>query len=128
LKRWKEECHMITNQSEVKFIEMKKNFDNLRQYNEKLLADIQLAKQKETENEHSIGIYLNKIKQLESRVKDAEYQAGEATKRIAKQVAREKMINYEKYLLESDLERTKFQDTFSRYLLEEYRAEKSNKN
>ena len=105
---------MITNQSEVKFIEMKKNFDNLRQYNEKLLADIQFMKQKETENEHSTGIYLNKIKQLESRVKDAEYQAGEATKRIAKQVAREKMINYEKYLLESDLERTKFQDTFSR--------------
>ena len=35
--------------------------------------------------------------------------------KIAKQVAREKMINYEKYLLESDLERTKFQDTFVKF-------------
>ena len=33
-------------------------------------------------NEHSAGIYLNKIKQLEARVKDAEHQATEATKRV----------------------------------------------
>ena len=49
LKRWKEECHMITNQSESKFNEMKKNFENLRQHNEKLIADLHLLKQKEIE-------------------------------------------------------------------------------
>jgi hypothetical protein len=40
---------MITNQSESKFNEMKKNFENLRQHNEKLISDLHLIKQKEIE-------------------------------------------------------------------------------
>lgn len=47
--KWKEECHTITNQSEAKFNEMKKNFENLRQYNEKLARELQDAKRKEVE-------------------------------------------------------------------------------
>lgn len=135
--KWKEECQVLTTQSEAKFNEMKKNFENLRLHNEKLTNDIQELRRKEAEVAHlycgsSIELvlkinlffkserindsYLNKIKTLESRVKDAEQQATEATKRIAKQLAREKMIAYEKHLLESDLERNKFVDTFSKYV------------
>lgn len=56
---------------------------------------------------------MNRLRIMEGRVKDAENQATEATKRIAKQNAREKMLNYEKYLLESDLTKNNnFNDTF----------------
>ncbi len=55
---------------------------------------------------------MNKIKNLETRVKDAEAQAIEATKRVARQVARDKMLSYEKHLLESNMSRTNFSDTF----------------
>lgn len=35
---------------------------------------------------------------------------------MAKQLAKEKLITYEKHLLESDLERSKFVDTFSKFV------------
>ena len=80
--KWKEECHSITNKSEAKFVEMKNNFENLKINNEKLRGESNELKQKELENEKIAGIYLNKIKILEQRVKDAENQATEATKRV----------------------------------------------
>ena len=40
---------MITTQSEQKIMELRSNLDNLRTYNEKLVQDIQEAKQKEIE-------------------------------------------------------------------------------
>jgi hypothetical protein len=49
ISRWKEECHMITTQSEQKIMELRSNIENLRTYNEKLSQDIQEAKQKEIE-------------------------------------------------------------------------------
>ena len=64
------------------------------------------------QNEKTIGIYMNKIRTLESRVKDAETQAVEATKRVARQVARDKMLSYEKHLMESNMTRNNFHDTF----------------
>ena len=51
---------MITNQSEVKFIEMKKNFDNLRQYNEKLLADARAKYGNEVTIQNVRWDYMNK--------------------------------------------------------------------
>jgi hypothetical protein len=47
--KWKEECHAITNQSEAKFNEMKKNFENLRLVNEKLAREIQDARRRDVE-------------------------------------------------------------------------------
>jgi hypothetical protein len=47
--KWKEECHSITNQSEAKFAEMKKNFENLMSNNEKLTSDLYELRQKELE-------------------------------------------------------------------------------
>jgi hypothetical protein len=44
--RWKEECHVITKESEAKFTEMKKNFDNLRSNYEKLYKELQDFKRK----------------------------------------------------------------------------------
>ena len=49
IKRWKEECHVITKESEAKFAEMKKNFDNLRSNYERLYKELQNFKQKEVE-------------------------------------------------------------------------------
>ncbi|RMZ95770.1 sodium channel and clathrin linker 1-like [Brachionus plicatilis] len=112
--KWKEECHTITQQSEAKFLEMKNNFENLRHHSEKLTHDLQQMRVKDLDNERKLGIYSNKIKNLEQRCKDAEYQATEATKRIAKQLARERMIEYEKHLLESNLEKNNFIDTLSK--------------
>ena len=47
--RWKEECHVITTQSEQKINELRLNLDNLRSYNDKLLLEIQEAKRREIE-------------------------------------------------------------------------------
>ena len=35
------------------------------------------------QNEREAGVYMNRIKNLENRVKDAELQANEATKRVS---------------------------------------------
>jgi len=112
--KWKEECHMITKNSEMKFGEMRKNFDNLKKQNDKLSGECYELRQRELENEKMIGIYVSRVRGMEVRVKEAETQANEATKRIAKQSAREKMLNYEKHLMESDLIRNNFNDTFFR--------------
>ncbi|CAF0730129.1 unnamed protein product [Brachionus calyciflorus] len=112
--KWKEECHSITQQSETKFSEMKNNFENIRLHNEKLTHELQEMRIRDLENERKLGICTNKMNILEQKCKEAEHQATEATKRIAKQLAREKMIEYEKHLLESDLEKTRFIDTFSK--------------
>lgn len=40
---------MITSQSEAKFNEMKKNFENLRAHNEKLAQDVQELRRREVE-------------------------------------------------------------------------------
>lgn len=45
--KWKEECHTITSQSEAKFSEMRKNFENLKQNNEKLTGDLRQYQQSE---------------------------------------------------------------------------------
>ncbi len=110
--KWKEECHVITQQSEAKFGEMRRNFENLKRQNEKLAGECCELRQREVENEKMIGVYVGRVRAMESRIKDAEAQAAEATKRMAKQSAREKMLNYEKHLLESDLVRNNFNDTF----------------
>jgi hypothetical protein len=47
--KWKEECHTITNQSEAKFTEMKKNFENLRLTNDKLAHEIQDSRRREVD-------------------------------------------------------------------------------
>jgi hypothetical protein len=47
--KWKEECHTITNQSEAKFNEMKKNFENMRLVNERLAREIQDSRIKEVD-------------------------------------------------------------------------------
>ena len=49
IERWKEECQTITQQSEVKFNEMKKNFENIRANNEKIYNELQNSKRKEHE-------------------------------------------------------------------------------
>jgi hypothetical protein len=46
--------------------------------------------------------------------------------KIAKQLAKEKMLNYEKYLLEADLEKSNFIDTFSKYYFKIYFLVNSN--
>lgn len=61
---------------------MRKNFENLRIHNEKLANDLQELRRKDVDLERTNESYLNKIKTLEMRVKDAEQQAFEATKRV----------------------------------------------
>ena len=58
---------MITNQSESKFNEMKKNFENLRQHNEKLISDLHLMKQKEIEVTNLQKIYNLKVYKIDSK-------------------------------------------------------------
>ena len=47
--RWKEECHTITKQSELKFLEIKKNYDYLKQNNERLMAELNDFRRKQLE-------------------------------------------------------------------------------
>ena len=47
--RWKADCIQITNESETKFAEMKRNFDNLRSNNEKLYSELNDFKRRELE-------------------------------------------------------------------------------
>ena len=55
--KWKEECHAITSQSEAKFSEMRKNFENLKQNNEKLSADLRQLQLSELQVNTEICIY-----------------------------------------------------------------------
>ncbi len=61
---------MITNQSESKFNEMKKNFENLRQHNEKLISDLHLMKQKEIEVTNLQKIYNLKVYKIDSKFEE----------------------------------------------------------
>jgi predicted nuclease with TOPRIM domain len=47
--KWKEECHSITNQTEIKFNEMKKNYDNLKLHSEQLSKELAEARRREVE-------------------------------------------------------------------------------
>ena len=54
--RWKADCIQITNESEAKFAEMKRNFDNLRSNNEKIYSDLNDFKRRELEVPYFIKI------------------------------------------------------------------------
>lgn len=71
--RWKEECHAITQQSEAKFNEMKKNFENLRQTNEKINNELQELRRKEVEVNFNPLISLTFSKNLVKNFKKSEF-------------------------------------------------------
>jgi hypothetical protein len=60
--RWKEECHSLTQVSELKFIEMKKNFDNLKQNNEKLFNELQTFKIDKYKVKHKLRLINQRFK------------------------------------------------------------------
>ncbi|CAF1207838.1 unnamed protein product [Rotaria sordida] len=90
LVKYKEECHTIASQSETTITELKQKVDNLRSRNEQLQSEIVDVKRKEAEMDRILSKNTNRMKLLERRLHDAEEQAIEASRRIAKQLVRDR--------------------------------------
>ena len=56
--KWKEECHSITSQSEAKFSEMKRNFENLKQVNELLAKELQECRKRDVEVRLKLALFV----------------------------------------------------------------------
>ncbi|CAF2498829.1 unnamed protein product [Rotaria sp. Silwood2] len=89
--KYKEECHTIASQSETTINGLKQKIDNLRSRNEQLQSEIGDVKRKDAEMDRILTKNANRIKALEERLHDAEEQAIEASRRVAKQLVRDRL-------------------------------------
>ncbi|CAF3464004.1 unnamed protein product [Rotaria sp. Silwood1] len=89
--KYKEECHTIASQSETTINELKQKIDKLRSRNEQLQSEIGDVKRKDAEMDRILAKNSKRIKALEERLHDAEEQALEASRRVAKQLVRDRL-------------------------------------
>ncbi|CAF1444902.1 unnamed protein product, partial [Didymodactylos carnosus] len=73
--KYKEECHTITAQSEMKINEFRQNIDNLKNRNNQLQSEIADVKRKEAATSRMLLSNTNRLKTLEERLGEAEKQA-----------------------------------------------------
>ncbi|CAF3415486.1 unnamed protein product [Rotaria socialis] len=89
--KYKEECHTIASQSETRINDLKQKIDNMRGRNDQLQSEVADVKRKEAEMDRILAKNANRIKSLEERLHDAEEQAIESSRRVAKQLVRDRL-------------------------------------
>ena len=76
----------MTRESELKFDEMRRNYDAIKHKNERLFAELNELKMSKLDADRHLESHVNRCKQLEQRARDAEKQAYETTKRVSQRL------------------------------------------
>ncbi|RUS87685.1 hypothetical protein EGW08_004526 [Elysia chlorotica] len=104
--RWKEECSTLTHKFEGKLAESRAEVAHLKKRNEEMTSLLKDSQTKTAEVEKLLSDYTQNIRRMEERVREAELQAGEASKQLMRRSLREKHMMLDKDSLMAELTRS----------------------